>query len=267
MDPFDRAVADAKSAMLAQPNRALVRRGAGAAHGRGGESSRAPAAAAGDGEMLRGEAKIRLGKPEMALPILTGAQRIAARAAPRSLLLADILLARGGALVDLGHTGEALPTLQHAHELYLELRQSRSQAKALILLALLYDYGRDHEGAALFPPRRGGVQGRPRAPAVDLQRPRRHPDQRQSLRRGGNGIPQGTADRPGIAPAKPRSSKSWETWERRSFGEAASGRRSPPCRRPMHCFATPTWRPSGPRSPRSTPARNFMQGIWRVRSR
>ncbi|MGJ3629991.1 tetratricopeptide repeat protein [Sphingomonas sp. MMS24-JH45] len=69
-------------------------------------------------QWLRGEAKIRLGKPEMALPILTGAQQIAARAAPRSLLLADILLARGGALVDLGHTGEALPTLQHAHELY-----------------------------------------------------------------------------------------------------------------------------------------------------
>ncbi len=140
---FDAIVADAKANMLAHPVRAMeIATEAQRFAETDQDAARRPQRLATAG-WLRGEAQIRIGDPDAALPILARSRRLAMTSAPASLLLADILLAEGGALVDTGDTSKALPTLQRAHDLYLKLRQPRSRAKALILLALLYDYGRD----------------------------------------------------------------------------------------------------------------------------
>ena len=97
---------------------------------------------------LQGEATNRLGRPVDALRPLAAARALADRFDPGSLLLADILLAEGSALTDAARVTEALSTLQSAHALYLKLKQGRSRAKALILIAMLYDAARDY-GSAL----------------------------------------------------------------------------------------------------------------------
>lgn len=147
---FEDLIATAKADMLAQPAKAIV--SAGLAERRA-DAERDPdrrRIMQATARWLTGEGHVRLGKPAVALPILEQARRIASTQAPDSLLLADILLAEGSAMIDAGNISQALPTVQRAHDLFLRLRQGRSRAKSLILLALLYDYGRDHQSALRY---------------------------------------------------------------------------------------------------------------------
>lgn len=99
---------------------------------------------------LLGEAWSRQGAPRRALPLLRrAAQEITARA-PRGHLAADIRLSEGGVLIETGRIAEALQTLQQAHDLFRDLGDQRSRAKALIVIALLYDSARDHAAALRY---------------------------------------------------------------------------------------------------------------------
>lgn len=147
---FDQSVAEIKAAMLADPERAitLARQAQGAA-------AQQPAGKARSEQLatltwLQGEAYNRIGDPAHALALLTRAQRLLGKAGARSQLAADVLLSRGSALNDLGRITEALTTLQRSHDLFVALNDDRSQAKALILIAILYDSARDHETALRY---------------------------------------------------------------------------------------------------------------------
>lgn len=147
---FDQVVAQTKAEMLVDPAAAAERAteidalAARDPSHKGRDAMRATAL------WLRGEAYNRLGRTQDALPMLADARRLAIRSDPRSLLVADILLSQGSALTDAARITEALSTLQEAHSLFLHLRQGRSRAKALILIAMLYDAGRDYENALRY---------------------------------------------------------------------------------------------------------------------
>lgn len=97
---------------------------------------------------LAGEAQVRIGDPRGGLRTLDEARRAAARAPAR--LLADITLSQGGALTDAGQIADALSTLQRAHRMFVALQDHRSQARALILIALLYASAQDHAMALRY---------------------------------------------------------------------------------------------------------------------
>lgn len=99
---------------------------------------------------LRGEAIGRLNDAQRAMALLERARLKVLPIAPRSKLYADIMLTRGGILLDTAHANEALQSLQSAHELFAAHKDSRSRAKALILLALLYDSARDRTTALRY---------------------------------------------------------------------------------------------------------------------
>ena len=99
---------------------------------------------------LRGEAAGRASDSRGAINLLDLARRKAKAIAPRSKLYADILLSEGAILIETGLVTQALRTVQQAHDLFAELKEDRSRAKALILLALLYDSARDRTAALRY---------------------------------------------------------------------------------------------------------------------
>ena len=143
-------VASVKAEMLAQPTKAVALTEALQARADvETDPGRRPLMQA-TAKWLRGEAQVRIGDAAAAVKTLAEARRAASIAAPDSLLLADILLAQGSAMTDTGDVSEALPTLQRAHNLFLTLKQARSRAKSLILLALLYQAGHDYVTALRY---------------------------------------------------------------------------------------------------------------------
>ncbi|WP_339347442.1 ATP-binding protein [uncultured Sphingomonas sp.] len=147
---FDHRIERAKTAMLSDPRAAIVEAYRALALAKGerdaAEASRKSAVAL----WLAGEALGRIGKTDRALGVLAVAEANAAKRGGDRGLLAEILLSRGATLTDAGRIAEALPTLQHAHGLFSALGRARDQAKALTLIALLYDGARDHHAALRY---------------------------------------------------------------------------------------------------------------------
>ena len=147
---FDALVTAAKADMMVDPARAVVR-----AQQAITMADEAPTAATGaimraTALWLVGEAQSRLNHPKEAVALLTRAERLAARVAPDTLLYADTTLSLGAAMTDMGQVTESLVTLQRAHQVYVRLHQPRGQAKALILIALLYSSARDNISALRY---------------------------------------------------------------------------------------------------------------------
>ena len=146
---FNRAIAAGKTEMLADPARALNRGATALAlanrfTGRQRSLMRATAL------WLLGEARSRAGESRRALPLLRMARREIVSVSPRNAMAADILLSEGGVLIETGQIAEALQRLQAAHDLFRDLGNQRGRAKALIVIALLYDSARDHAAALRY---------------------------------------------------------------------------------------------------------------------
>ncbi|NTS64253.1 hypothetical protein HRV97_03635 [Sphingomonas sp. HHU CXW] len=147
---FDAMVVQAKASMLISPARAEdFATKAEAIAGTIAEPSQREQAEA-TALWLRGEAAGRANDAGRAMILLDRARRKTFPIAPRSRLYADIMLSRGGILLDTAHPNEALQALQSAHELFAARGDNRSRAKALILLALLYDSARDRATALRY---------------------------------------------------------------------------------------------------------------------
>jgi signal transduction histidine kinase len=143
---FDAMAASVKAAMLADPNRAITQANAALAFAQRAASPRMKATAL----WLLGEGYSRILQHERAARILGQARRIAEKAAPGSQLNADILLSEGGVLYATGDVGRALADLRRAHAMFRESGDTRSRAKALIMIALVYATGNDHAGALRY---------------------------------------------------------------------------------------------------------------------
>ncbi|WP_375270224.1 ATP-binding protein [Sphingomonas sp.] len=147
---FDQAIDQAKAVMLTSPAAAET-----AARRAQAIAASFPLADTRDRSQatalwLRGEATGRANDTRTALRLLDLARRKARPIAPRSKLYGDILLSEGGLLIETGQVTQALRAVQEAHELFAELKEDRSRAKALILLALLYDSARDRSAALRY---------------------------------------------------------------------------------------------------------------------
>jgi signal transduction histidine kinase len=147
---FLATVARAKDEMLRDPVRAARSGGAALALAERATEPRRAAVMRATALWLMGEAWSRQGEPRRALPLLRRAQGEIAQSAPRGPVAADIMLSLGGVLVEAGRIAEALQTLQRAHDLFRDLGDQRSRAKALIVIALLYDSARDHAAALRY---------------------------------------------------------------------------------------------------------------------
>ena len=149
-DHFDRLVANAKAAMLADPNQAIAK-------ARDAEQFAAAQPASKDREVmrataqwLRGEALLRSNDVATARPVIATALATATRLAPGSKLQADLLLSSGGLNTVRANVAQALVDYQKAHAIFVALGEVRSQAKALQSIGALYSSGRDFVSALKY---------------------------------------------------------------------------------------------------------------------
>ncbi|RDE05283.1 ATP-binding protein [Sphingomonas aracearum] len=140
---FDAAVADARASMLPDPKRA-ARRAAEAQSLVDQLPANRRADAITTAEWLGGEARVRFGDLAGATPLIADALR---RAPAGSKLRADVLLSRGRLALERSQVAEALASFQKAHDLFRTIGEKRSQATALLSVALLYQNARDYRRA------------------------------------------------------------------------------------------------------------------------
>lgn len=133
-------IASVKAAMMADPGEA-IRRGNNVLRFAQEKRSANMIATA---QWLLGEAYLRMNEPQKALTILNGARRTLAGSDKNTHLQADILLSLGGARTTTGEVAAALSNLHSAYVIFHSLSDERSEAKALISIALLYYGGNDN---------------------------------------------------------------------------------------------------------------------------
>ncbi len=143
---FDTMAASVKAGMLTDPTRAIGEAEKALAYARSAKSPRMEATAL----WLLGEGYSRIVQNERAASILAQARTIVEKAAPGTQLNADILLSEGGVLYATGAVGPALADLRRAHDMFRDSGDTRSRAKALIMIALVHATGNDHEGALKY---------------------------------------------------------------------------------------------------------------------
>lgn len=101
-------------------------------------------------DWLAGEAMVRVARPTPGIALLTRARGIVEARRPGGTLNANILLSLGSALTDGGRIAEGLSTLQRAYALFLRTGDTRGRARALILIALLYENAGDNGNALRY---------------------------------------------------------------------------------------------------------------------
>jgi signal transduction histidine kinase/CheY-like chemotaxis protein len=140
---LDAAVADAKSSMLVDPQKAIIK-----AKDIRLIASRLPdkerIAGIATAQWLEGEAHLRLNDPKPAGPLIDAALASLGNGPP-SKLKGDLLVSRGGYHTATANVASALADYQSAFTMYRAIGQTRSEAIALSSIAGLYidanDYG------------------------------------------------------------------------------------------------------------------------------
>jgi signal transduction histidine kinase len=149
-DGFDRLVADAKTAMLSDPNRTADRALAAERLADRQPPSRERAIRQATASWLRGEALMRLNDVEAAEPLIDKAVALSSQLAPGSELQGDALLASGWISTVHADVAHALSDYQRAHGIFQALGNTRSQAKALQSIGSLYADANDHASALRY---------------------------------------------------------------------------------------------------------------------
>ncbi len=149
-DAFDSLVADAKAAMLSDPNVTADRALAAARLAKQEPPSRQRIVREATADWLRGEALLRLNDVAAAEPLIKHAAAVASRYAPGSNLEGDALLASGWIATVHADVSHALGAYQHAHRIFQRLGNTRSQAKALQSIGSLYGEANDHLSALRY---------------------------------------------------------------------------------------------------------------------
>jgi signal transduction histidine kinase/CheY-like chemotaxis protein len=135
---YETAMAAAKSAMLIDPNDALVKATDAERYGAQIQPATRRNLAVATSRWLQGEAYLRSNDSDNADARIRQAIAIVSRLEPRSKLEADILLSLGWLDSNQGRVGDALLDYQRSFEIYRMLPDPRGQAKALVFIALLY---------------------------------------------------------------------------------------------------------------------------------
>ncbi|MEE2565064.1 EAL domain-containing protein [Hyphobacterium sp. Y6023] len=148
--PFDTAVSEARSNMMASPPDALAaaERAAGIAaeFPEGHDRNTALATAS----WLQSEALTRLGRPAEAGPVARTALEQLGEDPEATKLYADILLSLGRTEKLLGRHGDALEIYQQAYGVYQEIGETRSESIVLQSIGSIYNDARQFERAAEY---------------------------------------------------------------------------------------------------------------------
>jgi len=141
---FERAIDDAKAAMMADPQDALVKSDAALQ-----QAATLPPLEAGRGRAtalwLKAEAHIYLNRLDEAAALIKAALPLAGRHAPGTKLQGDLLRARGAVAAMRGELQPALRDYLAAHDIFRAAGEARSQAIALQDIGLLYWEAGDYE--------------------------------------------------------------------------------------------------------------------------
>ncbi len=147
---YESAVADAKAAMLIDPNAALTKSIVAERYSATIPGATRRGIAVATARWLQGEARLRTNDSDGAdVPIRQAAATVG-RLEPRSKLQADVLLSLGWLDSNQGRVGNSLLDYQRAFEIYRALRDPRGQARALVFIALLYTQAMDQETAVKY---------------------------------------------------------------------------------------------------------------------
>lgn len=150
-DPsFDKAIDQAKSAMLSDPRDALRIAGEAERIAFTSKTIRDRQVAIATAQWLEGEAHVRQNEFEKAAPIVDRALRIVSRLPRPIKLLGDLLLSRGGVETAKPDVAAALSDYQRAHNIFRALGETRSQTIALLSIASLYREAKDYQTALKY---------------------------------------------------------------------------------------------------------------------
>lgn len=147
---YESIIADAKAAMLVDPELARGKARAAEEHAQSMKDPKARGLAIATAEWLQGEAFLRANKSPQASAPVAKALSLAAKLAPGGKLHADILVSQGGIESDQGRPGNALRNYQQAYGIYASLHDARGQAMALLFISMIYNDGLDQASALRY---------------------------------------------------------------------------------------------------------------------
>lgn len=141
---FDSQISAAKSAMMVDPSTALARSTEALATARSApEADRAIQLAT--AEWLQGEALMRLGRTQEAVPVIDHALGVVSSATPNTKLHGDLTMAQAGVMAMTGKVVPALENFQRAFKIFSAAGDTRGQAKALQNIGSIYQEAGDYE--------------------------------------------------------------------------------------------------------------------------
>ncbi len=149
-EQFDKAIGNAKAAMLIDPDTARSKALDAEHVATAIKDPTTRAISVATAQWLQGESYLRTGNPAKASGLIVAALAKIAVSAPNSKLYADILLSRGGVESGQGRVGPALADYQAAFAHYRRLGDDRGQAMALIFIAWLYTEAMDQPTALKY---------------------------------------------------------------------------------------------------------------------
>jgi diguanylate cyclase (GGDEF)-like protein len=146
---FETRISKTKASMMSDPETALANARAAGLLARSLPAGKSEIALA-TSEWLQGEALTRLGKPDLAAPIVAGALATVETREPRSKLLGDLLRSSASIASKTGNVQSALVMLHRAYAIYQLVGETRGQAMALQNIGSLYYDARDYARALRY---------------------------------------------------------------------------------------------------------------------
>lgn len=177
---FDAAIADAKTAMMTDPEHALSKSDAAVKLAASLPSSREAQIAAGTAAWLRAESLIMVNRAKEAKSTVDTALGTISRVAPNSKLQGDLLRSRGGIYATQGNVMAALADYQHAFKIFGSANIPRSQSLVLQDMGQIYWDAGDYNKALQYYRQSSEIYGG--EPGLNLGA---HNNQGQALRKLG----------------------------------------------------------------------------------
>ena len=150
LDKFEAMVVEAKAAMLSDPSATVAKAKLIEEFTLASPQLDDQPLALATARWLQGEALLRLNDIASAQPLIDMAIVEVARRPKPIKLLGDLLLSRGGIATAKPDVASALSDYQRAHDIFVQIKEPRSQAIALLSIASLYREAKDYQKALKY---------------------------------------------------------------------------------------------------------------------
>ena len=137
-------IAEAKTAMMADPDTAVRKASDALRQLAGGPTNRQTLLLRTEAQWLQGEALGRVNRIDEAKPVIDNALATAERIAPVSKLRGDLLMSRGAIAAETGDVQRAFVSYRAAHDIFRDLGERRSRAIALQNIGSIFSDAGDY---------------------------------------------------------------------------------------------------------------------------